>query len=314
VKKALEMFEELSANKADYAKFYDQFSKNLKLAVHDQESSGHRKKIAELLRFYSTKSGDEMTSLKDYVTRMKEGQKSIYYISGESRAQLETSPFIEAATKRGYEVLMMTDPIDEYAMQQMRDFEDKKFVCLSKEGVKFDETEEEKKSKEEEKASFEPVLKAIKDTLGDKIEKVQLSDRLTNSPCVLVTGEFGWSANMERIMRAQALRDNSSSTYMISKKTMEVNPTHPIMLALRDRVSKEGQQQHVRDLIMLLFDTSLLVSGFSLEDPSSYASRIHRMIKLGLSIEDEPEAPAAATDAAAADGADAAASPMETVD
>eukprot|EP00997_Jenningsia_sp_PLL12_P001481 NODE_123_length_2456_cov_300.558371_g104_i3.p1 GENE.NODE_123_length_2456_cov_300.558371_g104_i3~~NODE_123_length_2456_cov_300.558371_g104_i3.p1 ORF type:complete len:701 (-),score=367.66 NODE_123_length_2456_cov_300.558371_g104_i3:354-2432(-) len=289
VKKCLEMFEELSENKEDFKKFCEQFSKNVKLGIH--EDSQNRKKMAEFLRFPSTKSGEEATSLKDYVTRMKENQKDIYYITGESQKQLENSPFIEQCKKRGYEVLFMTDPIDEYAMQQLKDYEEKKFVCLTKEGVKFEETEEEKKRKEEEKAAFENLCKLVKEILGDKIEKVLLSDRIVNAPCILVTGEYGWSANMERIMKAQALRDSSTSSYMASKKSMEINPTHPIVKELKKKADEDKSDKTVKDLVWLLFDTSLLTSGFSLDDPSGYAERIHRMIKLGLSIDDTADVP-----------------------
>ncbi|CCD20687.1 heat shock protein 85, putative [Trypanosoma vivax Y486] len=153
VKKALELFEELTENKEDYKKFYEQFSKNVKLGIH--EDSANRKKLMELLRFHSSESGEEMTTLKDYVTRVKEGQKCIYYVTGDSKKKLETSPFIEQAKRRGMEVLFMTDPIDEYVMQQVKDFEDKKFACLTKEGVHFEESEEEKKQREDEKAAFE---------------------------------------------------------------------------------------------------------------------------------------------------------------
>ena len=313
VKKSIEMFEELAENKEDYKKFYEQFSKNVKLGIH--EDSANRKKLAELLRFYSSKGGEEWTSLKDYVTRMKEGQKSIYYVCGESKAVLEASPFIESASKRGYEVLFMTDPIDEYSMQQLKDYDDKKFVCLTKEGAKFDETEEEKKHREEEKASYESLCKTVKDILGDKVEKVILSDRIVKSPCVLVTGEFGWSANMERIMKAQALRDASTSSYMVSKKTLELNPSHPIVRTLKARCDADKSDKTVRDLVFLLFDTSLLSSGFSLDDPTGFATRLHRMIKVGLSIDDDDAVPAveAAAPAAAAAG-DAAGTRMEEVD
>jgi len=310
VKKCLEMFEELAENADDFKKFYEQFAKNLKLGIH--EDSQNRKKLAELLRYPSTKSGEEMTSLKDYVTRMKEGQKDIYYITGESKKQLEASPFIESCKKKGYEVLFMTDPIDEYAMQQLKDFEDKKFVCLTKEGVKFEETDDEKKKKEEEKAAYENLTKLIKEILGDKVEKVLLSDRIVNSPCVLVTGEYGWSANMERIMKAQALRDASTSSYMVSKKTMELNPQHSIIKELKKKADEDKSDKTVKDLVWLLFDTSLLTSGFSLDDPAGYADRIHRMIKLGLSIDDTDDTPVAEDDVAEEDGAEE--SKMEEVD
>jgi molecular chaperone HtpG len=312
VKKSIEMFEELSENKEDYKKFYEAFGKNLKLGIH--EDAANRKKLADLLRFHSSKSGEETTSLKDYLTRAKEGQKSIYYVSGESKAVLESSPFIEAAAKRGLEVLYMTDPIDEYAMQQLKDYEDKKFVCLSKEGVKFEDTDEEKKKREEEKAAFESLCKTVKEILGDKVEKVVTSDRIVKSPCVLVTGEWGWSSNMERIMKAQALRDSGTSSYMVSKKTMEINPQHPIVKELKNKADKDKNDKTVRDLVFLLFDTALLVSGFSLDDPASYASRIHRMVKLGLSITEDDEAPAAAPATGADAAADVGASAMEEVD
>ncbi|TPP43515.1 Hsp90 family protein [Leishmania donovani] len=263
VKKCLEMFDEVAENKEDYKQFYEQFGKNIKLGIH--EDTANRKKLMELLRFYSTESGEEMTTLKDYVTRMKAEQKSIYYITGDSKKKLESSPFIEQARRRGLEVLFMTEPIDEYVMQQVKDFEDKKFACLTKEGT-------------------------MKEVLGDKVEKVTVSERLSTSPCILVTSEFGWSAHMEQIMRNQALRDSSMAQYMMSKKTMELNPRHPIIKELRRRVEADENDKAVKDLVFLLFDTSLLTSGFQLEDPTGYAERINRMIKLGLSLDEEEEA------------------------
>jgi molecular chaperone HtpG len=312
VKKALELFEEIAENKEDYKKFYEQFGKNLKLGIHEDQTN--RKKLCELLRYNSTHALEEMTTLKDYVTRMKEGQKAIYYITGDSKKKLENSPFLEEAKRRGVEVLFMVDPIDEYVMQQVKDFEDKKFVCLTKEGLKFEETEDEKKAKEEEKASFEKLCKAMKELLGDKVEKVVLTERLSTSPCILVTSEFGWSAHMEQIMRHQALRDSSMSAYMMSKKTMEINPKHPIVKELRRRVEAEQSDKAVKDLVFLLFDTSLLTSGFQLEDPAMYAERIHRMVKLGLSLDDEDETAAAPAPAAAAPAVTTGASSMESVD
>ena len=284
VKKCLEMFAEIAENQEDYKKFYEQFSKQLKLGIH--EDSANRSKVADLLRFNTSKSGDELISLKEYIARMKEGQQSIFYITGESKAAVASSPFLEGLRQRGYEVLYLVDPIDEYMVQQMKEYEGKKLVSCTKEGLDLDDTDEEKKQKEEEKARFEPLCKLMKDVLGDKVEKVCVSHRISESPCVLVTSEHGWTANMERIMKAQALRDNSMTSYMVSKKTMEINPSNEIISELRNKAEVDQSDKTVKDLIWLMYETSLLTSGFNLEDSSQFATRIHRMIKIGLSIDE----------------------------
>jgi molecular chaperone HtpG len=313
VKKSIELFAEVAENQEDFKKFYESFSKNLKLGIH--EDSQNRGKLADLLRFHTSKSGDEQASLKDYVSRMKEGQKDIYFITGESKKAVESSPFTEGLKKKSLEVLYMTDPIDEYMVQQLKEYDGKKLVCITKEGLKIDEDdEEEKKKAEEAKSANENLCKVVKDILGDKVEKVIVSSRIVDSPCVLVTGEHGWSAYMEKIMKAQALRDNSMSTYMVSKKTMEINPNHPIVVELRKKADNDKSDKTVKDLVWLLYETSLLTSGFNLDEPADFAARIHRMIKLGMSIDDTVEDTSAASDLPPLEQDTNATSNMEEVD
>merc|ERR1711931_325237 len=227
VKKVLDLIEEISEDKDNFKKFYEQFGKNLKLGIH--EDSTNRKKLAGYLRFATSASGEEMCSLSDYVSRMKENQKDIYYITGESKEVVAASSFVERMRKRGLEVVYMTEPIDEYVVQQLKEFDGKNLVSVTKEGLELPEDEEEKKKREEDVKKFEPLCKVMKDILDKKVEKVVVSNRLVSSPCCIVTSQYGWTANMERIMKAQALRDTSTMGYMAAKKHLELNPDHSIM-------------------------------------------------------------------------------------
>jgi molecular chaperone HtpG len=295
VKKCMELFTGLAEDEESYKKFYEQFSKNLKLGIH--EDSVNRNKLADLLRYDSSNSKDEMTSLKDYVTRMKPNQEDIYFITGESRDQVANSAFVERVVKKGYEVLYMTEPIDEYCVQQLKDYEGKKLVSVTKEGLKLPEDEAEQKKHEEAKAKFEKLCEQIKEVLSGKVEKVVVAQRLPTSPACIVPAEHGWTANMERIMKAQALRDNSTMGYMAAKKHLEINPDHSIINAINDKVTADANDKSIKDLVMLLYETSLLTSGFNLDDATIHANRIHRMIKLGLGIDEDADAALGSDDA-----------------
>uniref|UniRef100_A0A8B9N3R4 Heat shock protein 90 alpha family class B member 1 n=1 Tax=Accipiter nisus TaxID=211598 RepID=A0A8B9N3R4_9AVES len=254
VKKCLELFSELSYPGGLMHLFCPQ------LGIH--EDSTNRKRLSDLLRYHTSQSDDELTSLSEYVSCMKETQKSIYYITGESKEQVANSAFVERVRECGFEVVYMTEPIDEYCVQQLKEFDGKTLVSVTKEGLELPEDEEENKKMEESKAQFETLCKLMKEILDKKVEKVMISNRLVSSPCCIVTSTYGWTANMECIMKAQALRDNSTMGYMMAKKHLEITSDHPVVETLRQKADADKNDKAVKDLVVLLFETALLSSWF----------------------------------------------------
>lgn len=316
VKKAIELIESLAEDPEKYKTFYEHFAKNLKYGVH--EDSANRPRLARLLRFNTTKSGKEPRSLADYVAGMQESQKDIYYLTAESPEAAARLPFLEALRLKGLEVLLMTDPIDEYFVQQLSEFEGHKLVSITKEGLELPQSDDEKRTFEEQKAALEPFCKRVKELLGSRVEKVEVSARMTDSPCYISTGRFGWSSRMEQIMKNQALRDTTFSASMAAKKILELNPAHAVVRELARRLGEDTNDPVAKNLVFLLFDTAVLTSGgLSLENPAEYAERIYKLARLGLGIvEEEPadELPALEDAGAVEKGVAAEPEEMEEVD
>ncbi|CAI9753382.1 unnamed protein product [Fraxinus pennsylvanica] len=278
-KKDIEESSDSNEKKGQYAKFWNEFGKSIKLGII--EDATNRNRLAKLLRFETTKSDGKLTSLDQYISRMKAGQKDIFYITGTSKEQLEKSPFLERLTKKNYEVIFFTDPVDEYLMQYLMDYEDKKFQNVSKEGLKLGKDSKDKELKE----SFKELNKWWKSALAsENIDDVKISNRLADTPCVVVTSKYGWSANMERIMQSQTLSDASKQAYMRGKRVLEINPRHPIIKELRERVVKDPEDESVKQTARLIYQTALMESGFILNDPKDFASRIYSSVKSSLNI------------------------------
>jgi len=283
LKRCLKMFDDISKDEEKYSLFYKEYSKNIKLGIC--EDNVNRDKFIKLLRFQTSKSGSKFISFDDYIKNMDEKQQNIYYISGDDTKLLENSPFIEKLKSKNYEIIFFTDPLDEYTVNHLKDYENKKIICATKDGLKFEETDEEKREFEDLVTSFEDLTKYVKEVLGDKVTKVQISNRLANSPCILVTTEYGYTANMERILKAQAIGTNTVTSN--TTKIMELNPNNRIVKDIKNKLQNNKQDKTIKDLIWLLYDTSLIISGFSLDDPNKFGQRIHRMIEMGLDLDTE---------------------------
>jgi len=286
VKKTLEMFHDLQDDDEKYKTFYKQYSKSIKLGLH--EDASNKSKLANLLRYYSFKSQDEMISLDSYIDNMNESQKNIYFIGGESISTLASSPFLEVCKKKNIDVLFMTETMDEYCMQVLDEYKGKKFVNISRDGLKFEETDEEKQQQQKTEREYDKLSKHIKEILGDRIQKVNISHRLVDNPYMLVTSEHGRSANMERILKAQALGHdmNMNMTHSGTQRVFEINPYHKIISELKTKYEIDSNDTTIKDLVNLMYDTSVLSSGFTLDNPNQFTERINKMISLGLLIDD----------------------------
>ena len=282
---------EKAEDNANYIELWEQFGKSLKIGVI--EDSANRNKLARLLRYKTTLSDGKWTSLENYEKRMKEWQKQIYYISGDSVEKLETSIFMDAFKRRGVEVLFFTEPIDEYVAQNLREFNGKTLQDITKEGVEFgDEKERAKKLQKEYETKYEVFTNWLKELLGDKVDKVEISTKLETAPAVLSTSRYGYSATMERIMKSQALQNPEKAKYMKARKIMEINPRHPIISNLRTLVDADPESDVARDFANLLYDSALMNSGFIIEEPNEFATRLYTLMKESLqidSLELEPE-------------------------
>ena len=295
VKKCIDLFTELAEDKEKYTKFYENFAKNIKLGVI--EDTPNRNKLAKLLRWHTSVSGkDAWRSFDEYVAAMKEGQTAIYYIAGESWEAVQESPFLERLAAAGIEVIFMTDPIDEYTVQNLPEYSGKKLQSITKEGLVLpgEGTKDHKRREADYRTRFANLQEYLKTQLGDKVEKVAISTRLAASPCVLVTSQYGYSANMERIMRSQAFADPTRAQFLMAKKTLEINPRHPFVVELAKRALESPDAEETRDVATLLYDTALLNSGFALENAKDFNSRVFRMLKTSMnlpSLDLVPEAP-----------------------
>merc|ERR1712048_648317 len=284
-----------SDEETTWMKFYKEFSKNLKMGCHEDDSN--RSKISKLLRFKSTKSEDKEISLDKYLDRMTESQESIYYMSGDSIETMNKLPSLQIFKKKDLEVLMLADHLDEPCIQKLADYEGKKFVSIQKADVKLDETEDEKKRFTKLKDMYKPLTDWWKEKLTDltekgamkdagvKIEKVEISKRLTDSPVVVVTSQFGYSAQQERVMKAQAFQNKDQISMMSGRKTLEINPNHPVVVDLLTKVKADKEDATALDTAQVLFQTALIESGYEIADPSALVSRVYRLMSKELGVD-----------------------------
>ncbi|CAI0463538.1 unnamed protein product [Linum tenue] len=314
VRKTFDMIQELSEseNKEDYKKFWENFGRFIKLGCI--EDSGNHKRITPLLRFHTSKNEEELTSLDDYVENMGENQKAIYYLATDSLKSAKSAPFLEKLVQKDIEVLYLIEPIDEVAIQNLQTYKEKKFVDISKEDLELGDEDEVKER--EAKQEYNALCDWIKQQLGDKVAKVQVSNRLSSSPCVLVSGKFGWSANMERLMKAQALGDTSSLEFMRGRRILEINPDHPIVKDLNAACRKAPDNNDAKRAVDLLYETALISSGFTPDSPADLGNKIYEMMAVALGgrwgrVEFEAETTGDGTEASTSEGSSEVVEPSE---
>ena len=281
VKKILEMFTTISDDSEKFRIFYEQYSKHIKLGVH--EDTTNRVKLASLLRYETSKSDGDLISLDEYIENMQEGQSNIYYITSDSIKSIQGSPFLDYFKTKEYEVLYLVDPLDEYITQQLKDYKDKKLLCITKENIELNNNDSEKEEQEKFNQEYKPVCDYIKSVLTDEVEKVVVSNRLVNYPCLLSTSEFGWTANMQRIAKAQTFGKQDMMQYMMGKKILEISPQHEIIKKMKSRLDSDSSAD-LKDLVKLLYDLSLQSSGFTIENSSDFIKRILNLINNDLTL------------------------------
>ena len=284
IKKAFEMFSRISNDPDNFRIFYEQYNKSIKLGIH--EDATYRNKLTPLLRYETSNSNGDQISLDDYVDNMKDDQSSIYYITAESVKSISNSPFLEKLKNKNFEVIYMCDPLDEYVTQQLKDYKDKKLVCITKENIELSLNDAEKEEFEHAKSEYKNVCDFIKSTLSDEVEKVVVSNKLSDSPCILSTSEYGWTANMQRILKAQTF-NRPEMNYMMGRKVLEINPNNRIIQKIKFRLDSEQIDSKLTDLVSLLYDITLQSSGFTLENPSSFSNKILKLIDNDLMDENK---------------------------
>merc|ERR1719502_1263040 len=288
-KEAEEKSEEGDDEEGKYVKFWKAFGKYIKMGLI--EDAANRTRLAKLLRYATSKSGDKEISLEDYVANMKEDQKNIYYISGEDKESLLKSPSVEKLLSKDIEIIFMTDSVDEYTVQHLTEFEGKRLINASREGLKLEEGDKEKKREDKYKEMFKPLLDYAKDTLGKKVEKVQISKPLVQSPVVVLSADYGWTAQMEKVMKSQAFADQSKFEFMKSKRMFEINPRHPMIIELNSRVKDSSADDSVKDMVISLYLSGVIGAGYQLtpDDAQDFSERVGRMVTSSLGVDADAE-------------------------